>query len=204
MVDSTPRRSLGAERSPRVKKWRKRGPLEKRRCLTTYFIPLSCGTRAISDETRYALLQVIYCDQQIAVGELWAQSAVSAATVAHHTKILNDAGLIQVKRRGRSRLLVAQRNRWETRGQLFKTFSHCVRAFGTRRSWTHRIDADTLGAIFSRPGFGQKIDGGLARTIEAHPRCPVIGSHGRDIDRSLFYLASPSGGQFPRQGNTAP
>jgi hypothetical protein len=43
-----------------------------------------------------------------------AESTVSAATMAHHIKILNDAGLIQVRRQGRNRLLVAQRNTWET------------------------------------------------------------------------------------------
>jgi ArsR family transcriptional regulator len=71
-------------------------------------------SRAISDTTRYALLEKIYFDQQITVGELCAESTVSAATVAHHIKILNDAGLIQVRRQGRYRLLVAQGNTWET------------------------------------------------------------------------------------------
>ena len=47
-------------------------------------------SRAISDTTRYALLEKIYFDQQINVGELCAESTVSAATVAHHIKILND------------------------------------------------------------------------------------------------------------------
>jgi len=71
-------------------------------------------SRAISDTTRYALLEKIYFDQPITVGELCAESTVSAATVAHHIKILNDAGLIQVRRQGRYRLLVAQGNTWET------------------------------------------------------------------------------------------
>jgi len=71
-------------------------------------------SRAISDTTRYALLEKIYFDQEITVGELCAESTVSAATVAHHIKILNDAGLIQVRRQGRYRLLVAQGNTWET------------------------------------------------------------------------------------------
>ena len=64
-------------------------------------------SRAISDTTRYALLEKIYFDQEITVGELCAESSVSATTVAHHIKILNDAGLIQVRRQGRYRLLVA-------------------------------------------------------------------------------------------------
>jgi ArsR family transcriptional regulator, arsenate/arsenite/antimonite-responsive transcriptional repressor len=71
-------------------------------------------SRAISDTTRYALLEKIYFDQEITVGELCAESSVSAATVAHHIKILNDAGLIQVRRQGRYRLLLAQGNTWET------------------------------------------------------------------------------------------
>ena len=71
-------------------------------------------SRAISDTTRYALLGKIYFDQQITVGELCAESTVSAATVAHHIKILKDAGLIQVRRQGRYRLLVARGNTWET------------------------------------------------------------------------------------------
>jgi DNA-binding transcriptional ArsR family regulator len=71
-------------------------------------------SRAISDTTRYALLEKIYFDQEITVGELCAESSVSVATVAHHIKILNDASLIQVRRQGRYRLLVAQGNTWET------------------------------------------------------------------------------------------
>ena len=71
-------------------------------------------SRAISDTTRYALLGKIYFDQQITVGELCAESTVSAATVAHHIKILKDAGLIYVRRQGRYRLLVARGNTWET------------------------------------------------------------------------------------------
>ena len=71
-------------------------------------------SRAISDTTRYALLEKIHFDQQITVGELCAESTVPAATMAHHIKILNDAGLIQVRRRGWYRLLVARGNTWET------------------------------------------------------------------------------------------
>src|SRR5260370_41664395 len=68
-------------------------------------------SRAISDTTRYALLEKIYFDQQISVDELCAEST---ATVAHHIKILKNAGLIQVRRQGRYRLLVARGNMWET------------------------------------------------------------------------------------------
>ena len=39
------------------------------------------------------------------MGELFAESRLSAATVAHHTKILTGASLTQVMRRGRYRLI---------------------------------------------------------------------------------------------------
>jgi len=71
-------------------------------------------SRAISDTTRYALLERIYFDRRITVGELCAESTVSAGTVAHHIKILKEAGLIQIRRQGRCQLLVAQGNTWET------------------------------------------------------------------------------------------
>lgn len=71
-------------------------------------------SRAISDTTRYALLEKIYFEQRITVGELCAESTVSAGTVAHHIKILKEAGLIQIRRQGRYRLLVAEGNTWET------------------------------------------------------------------------------------------
>ena len=86
-------------------------------------------SRAISDSTRYALLKTIYYGEQITVVELCAESPVSAATVSHHTKILSDAGLIQVRRRGRYRLLVAQRNRWEA-------YLHCLANLGKEPIWS--------------------------------------------------------------------
>src|SRR5262249_19245906 len=47
-------------------------------------------------------------------------------------------------------------------------------------------DAESLGAIFARPRFGQQIDGGLARSIEAQALHPEIGGHRRDVDDCSF------------------
>src|SRR5713226_4853833 len=88
-------------------------------------------SRAISDTTRYALLEKIYFDQQLTVGELCAESTVSAATVAHHRKILNDAGLIQVKRQGRYRLLVAQGKTGKAEPNCLKKPSQAAPLSGT-------------------------------------------------------------------------
>jgi hypothetical protein len=54
------------------------------------------------------------------------------------------------------------------------------------QSGTDRIDADALGAVFGRPRFGQQIDGGFARSIEAHARRAVSGDHRRDVDDGSF------------------
>ena len=72
--------------------------------------------------------------------------------------------------------------RWRLGGQLLEALPHCVSAFRARRPRAHRIDADTAPAIFGRPRFGQQVDGGLARSIEAHASQPVIGDHRRYID----------------------
>src|SRR5580658_4780020 len=57
-----------------------------------------------------------------------------------------------------------------------------VRALRSRRSWAHCVDADTAWTILSRPRFGQQIDGGLTRAVEAHTGDPIIGNHCRYID----------------------
>src|SRR5215469_12172837 len=53
-------------------------------------------------------------------------------------------------------------------GKLFEGFTHSLCAFRAGRSGTHRIDADASRTIFRRPCFGQEIDRGLTRAIQAH------------------------------------
>src|SRR6266496_480551 len=71
-------------------------------------------------------------------------------------------------------------------GHLFESLSHGLGTFRSRRSRAHCIDADTARAIFSRPGFGQQIDGCFARAIETHAGRPVVGNHRRYIDDCSF------------------
>jgi len=57
-------------------------------------------SKALADETRLGIFQVISATYRIDCGEIVATRGVSAATVSHHLKILSDAGLIVCRREG--------------------------------------------------------------------------------------------------------
>src|SRR6266481_8872670 len=84
---------------------------------------------------------------------------------------MNETGTIRRQKHDGLRNLVRCRwtARWRLGGQLLKPLPHGLRAFRARRPRAHGIDADTARAIFRRPRFGQQVDGGLARAIEASP-----------------------------------
>lgn len=58
--------------------------------------------KALSDPTRFALLQQIaHCDD-LACSRLVEKFDVSAPTISHHIKELSSAGLIDARREGKS------------------------------------------------------------------------------------------------------
>ncbi|HSN93330.1 MAG TPA: metalloregulator ArsR/SmtB family transcription factor [Anaeromyxobacteraceae bacterium] len=56
--------------------------------------------RALGDPTRYRLLRAIAARGQLSCAELTRRFPVSQATVSHHLKVLSDAGLLAVEKRG--------------------------------------------------------------------------------------------------------
>ena len=56
--------------------------------------------KALADETRQKIMQVCCC-RQLSVSEIVAQIDVTQPTVSHHLKVLRDAGLVRVERRGK-------------------------------------------------------------------------------------------------------
>jgi ArsR family transcriptional regulator, arsenate/arsenite/antimonite-responsive transcriptional repressor len=57
-------------------------------------------SKALADETRLTIFQAISNAEEISCGELVAMRGVTPATVSHHLKVLQDAGLIESRREG--------------------------------------------------------------------------------------------------------
>jgi ArsR family transcriptional regulator, arsenate/arsenite/antimonite-responsive transcriptional repressor len=57
-------------------------------------------SKALADETRLRIFEAIISDQRISCGELVSMRGVTPATVSHHLRILQDAGLIDCRREG--------------------------------------------------------------------------------------------------------
>src|SRR5207237_10687055 len=57
-------------------------------------------SKALADGTRLKIFQAISASKCISCGEIVSMRGVTPATVSHHLKILNDAGLIACRREG--------------------------------------------------------------------------------------------------------
>lgn len=56
--------------------------------------------KALADETRQKIMTLCCC-QELSVNKIVEALGVSQPTVSHHLKILKNAGLVRVKRRGK-------------------------------------------------------------------------------------------------------
>jgi ArsR family transcriptional regulator len=57
-------------------------------------------SKALADETRLRIFEAISATKHMNCGEIVSMRGVTAATVSHHLKILNEAGLIECRRDG--------------------------------------------------------------------------------------------------------
>jgi ArsR family transcriptional regulator, arsenate/arsenite/antimonite-responsive transcriptional repressor len=57
-------------------------------------------SRALADETRLVIFEAISAKERMNCGEIVSMQGVTPATVSHHLKILNEAGLIECQREG--------------------------------------------------------------------------------------------------------
>jgi ArsR family transcriptional regulator len=73
--------------------------------------PLHCGrtmdrsqiekiSKALADQTRLKIFETISACKQMNCGEIVSTRGVTPATVSHHLKILDEAGLIACRREG--------------------------------------------------------------------------------------------------------
>lgn len=57
-------------------------------------------SKALGDETRLRIFEAISRSRQMNCGEIVSMRGITPATVSHHLKILNEAGLIACRRDG--------------------------------------------------------------------------------------------------------
>jgi ArsR family transcriptional regulator, arsenate/arsenite/antimonite-responsive transcriptional repressor len=57
-------------------------------------------SKALADETRLRIFEDISATDHMKCGEIVSMRDVTPATVSHHLKVLNEAGLIACKREG--------------------------------------------------------------------------------------------------------
>ncbi len=66
--------------------------------------------KALADETRQKIMALCCCTS-LSVGEIVDQLDVAQPTVSHHLKILKNAGLVRIERRGRQVLYTLNQER---------------------------------------------------------------------------------------------
>jgi ArsR family transcriptional regulator len=81
-------------------------------------------SKALADETRLLIFEAISAKEQMNCGEIVSMREVTPATVSHHLKILNEAGLIECRREGQ---FVYSRSVPETIEQYTQTLSKMTR-----------------------------------------------------------------------------
>jgi DNA-binding transcriptional ArsR family regulator len=57
-------------------------------------------SKALADETRLMIFEAISREKQMNCGQIVSLQGVTPATVSHHLKILNEAGLVECQREG--------------------------------------------------------------------------------------------------------
>jgi ArsR family transcriptional regulator len=57
-------------------------------------------SKALADETRLRIFEAISTSDRISCGDIVSMRGVTPATVSHHLKVLNEAGLITCQREG--------------------------------------------------------------------------------------------------------
>jgi ArsR family transcriptional regulator, arsenate/arsenite/antimonite-responsive transcriptional repressor len=88
-------------------------------------------SKALGDETRLRIYEVIAVNKNLTCSELVTLHGVTPATISHHLKILADAELIECRREGQ---FVYSRTRPETIAEYGAALALVAKGTGARRS----------------------------------------------------------------------
>jgi ArsR family transcriptional regulator len=66
--------------------------------------------RALADPVRWAIVRRVAAHEGLTSAELDRSLTLSKSTISHHLRLLTDAGVLVVTRRGRTNVLVADRD----------------------------------------------------------------------------------------------
>jgi ArsR family transcriptional regulator len=81
--------------------------------------------RALSDETRFKLLQILLT-RDLCVGALAYQLKISEAAVSQHLKQLRKVGLVKGEKRGYWTHYLVEKNRLNDLGKILEELTHLV------------------------------------------------------------------------------
>src|SRR5258705_12610889 len=70
-------------------------------------------SRAVSDKTRYDMLRKVFASSGLTCGGAAEGLPISAPTASHHIRELFNAGLVEVTRHGRHRIVVPRQRIWK-------------------------------------------------------------------------------------------
>ncbi len=63
--------------------------------------------KALADPQRFEILEMVAAEAELSCGDIAARCPVSQATVSHHLKVLQDVGLLSVRRQGQRHIFSA-------------------------------------------------------------------------------------------------
>ena len=111
--------------------------------LVNQMVDLSSGAvdrvfQALSDATRRQMLATL-CQRDATISELARPFEMSLAGAAKHVKVLEHAGLVQIRKAGRSHVCRVNHQAFESAAQVLQHYE---------RFWNQRLDA--LEAHFRR------------------------------------------------------
>jgi len=88
-------------------------------------------SKALGDETRLKVYEVIAANKNLTCGELVTLHGVTPATISHHLKILSDAELIECRKEGQ---FVYSRTVPETIAEYGAALARVAKGTSARRS----------------------------------------------------------------------